>query len=122
MRNPDAPSGRIERLPAHPHEGAVCVPAGEARARSVARGRSLATGRDFDLVVAFERTTDAPWRAIAESSFHHFADYNWDTSMGAPTFVTEPAGDSIRRDPHLLDDVRAYVKNCVDWLASTELA
>ena len=92
-------------------------PATDPRARSVARGRSLATGREFDLVVAFERTPEEPWRAIAESSFHHFADYNWDTSKGAPSFVTEPEGDAIRRSPHLLDDVRSYVGNCVEWLA-----
>jgi hypothetical protein len=120
MRNPSSAAGRIERFPAHPHEGAVCVPAGEGRARSVARGRSLATGRDFDLVVAFDRATIAPWRAIAESSFHHFADYNWDTSKGAPSFVVEPVGDAIRRAPHLLDDIRAYVKNCVEWLGPAE--
>jgi hypothetical protein len=109
-------SGRIERFPSHPHEGAVCVPPGDARARTVARGKSLVTGREFDLVVAFERTPEAPWRAIAESSFHHFADYNWDTSRGKPSFVTESPGDGIQREPGLLDDVRAYVRNCVDWL------
>ena len=117
MRNHRAANGRIGWFPSHPHEGAVCVPATDPRARSVARGRSLATGREFDLVVAFERTPEEPWRAIAESSFHHFADYNWDTSKGAPSFVTEPEGDAIRRSPHLLDDVRSYVGNCVEWLA-----
>jgi hypothetical protein len=117
MRNPSAPSGCVERLPAHPHEGAVCSPVGEARARSVARGRSLVTGRAFDLVVAFDRAAGAPGRAIAESSFHHFADYNWDTSKGKPTFVTEEPGNAIKRDPSLLDDVRTYVGNCVRWLA-----
>jgi hypothetical protein len=116
MRNPRAAGGRIAHFPVHPHEGAVGVPTGEARARSVARGRSLATGRNFDLVVAFDRTATAPWRAVAESSFHHFADYNWDTSRGAPSFVVEPVGEAIRRAPHLLDDIRAYVKNCVEWL------
>jgi hypothetical protein len=117
VRNPGASAGRVARFPSHPHEGAVCVPAGEARARSVLRGKSLSSGREFDLVVAFERTRERPGRAIAESSFHHFADYNWDTSKGAPTFVTEPEGDAIRRDPALLDDVRAYIKNSVEWLA-----
>ncbi|HEX4447316.1 MAG TPA: hypothetical protein VH044_11295, partial [Polyangiaceae bacterium] len=117
MRNPGSASGRIEVFPSHPHEGAVGVPAGEARARAVATGRSTVTGRDFDLVVAFDRTAAMPGRAIAESSFHHFADYNWDIARGAPSFVTEAPGDAIQRKPALLDDVRAYVKNCVDWLA-----
>jgi hypothetical protein len=117
MRNAGASSGRIALFPSHPHEGAVGVPAGEPRARTVARGRSVATGRAFDLVVAFDRTPATPGRAIAESSFHHFADYNWDIARGAPSFVTEPPGDAIRREPALLDDVRAYVRNCVEWLA-----
>jgi hypothetical protein len=117
VRNPNASTGRVERFPSHPHEGAVCVPADEIRARSVLRGKSVVTGREFDLVVAFERTRERPWRAVAQSSFHHFADYNWDTSKGAPTFVTEPEGDAIRRHPELLDDIRAYVKNCVEWLS-----
>jgi hypothetical protein len=39
--------------------------------------------------VAFERSqTDG--RAIAESTFHHFADYNWDPRRGSPDFVSEP--------------------------------
>ena len=117
LRNPRAASGHIERLPAHPHEGDVGVPANEPRARSIARRRSSVTGLEFDLAVAFERTEHAPGRAIAESSFHHFADYNWDTSRGAPSFVTEPASDATRRDPHLLDDARLYIENCVAWLA-----
>jgi hypothetical protein len=117
VRNPRAASGHIERLPAHPHEGAVAVPPNEPRARSVARGHSSVTGREFNLAIAFERTATSPARAIAESSFHHFADYNWDTSLTAPSFVTEPASDATRRDPHLLDDTRVYVANCVAWLA-----
>src|SRR5215471_20848264 len=37
----------VEYFPAHPHEGAVGVPLGESRASSVARGQSVATGREF---------------------------------------------------------------------------
>jgi hypothetical protein len=117
MRKVGSPQGRIELFPAHPHEGAVCVPADDDRAQSVARGRSQTTGREFDLVIAFDRAPGKPGRAVAESSFHHFVDYNWDTSKGAPSFVTERPGDAIDRNPELLDDVRAYVKNCVEWLA-----
>jgi hypothetical protein len=106
---------RIERFPAHPHEGAVGVPQDERRARTVARGRSATTGRAFDLVVAFERDGVAG-RAVAESSFHHFADYNWDPSRGAPSFVTEPSGDGMRRDPRALEDIQAYVANAARWL------
>jgi hypothetical protein len=108
--------GNVERFPAHPHEGAVGVPPGERRARTVARGRSVTTGRPFDLVVAFERDGGAG-RAVAESSFHHLADYNWDPSKGAPSFVSEPPGDGMRRDPRALEDIRAYVANAARWLA-----
>lgn len=117
MSRSDAASGRIVRFPAHPHEGAVRVPSAESSARTVARGRSISTGRTFDLVIAFERAREAPGRAIAESSFHHFADYNWEIPRGAPTFVSEKPGDEWQRDPRGLDDVRAYVRNAVRWLA-----
>jgi len=75
------------------------------------------SGREFDLIVAFERARGAPGRAIAESSFHHFADYNWDVSRGAPSFVTEKTGDGMQREPRALTDIRTYVRNAVQWLA-----
>ncbi len=56
-------------------------------------------------------------RALVESSFHHFVDYNWDTTMGAPAFVDDPEGTSISRDPRLLEDVKAYARNVARWLA-----
>jgi len=68
-------------------------------------------------VVAFERAPGRAGRAVVQSSFHHFADYNWDISSGAPSFVVEPASDATRRDPRLLDEVRQYVSNCVEWLS-----
>ena len=56
-------------------------------------------------------------RAVAESSFHHFVDYNWDTSKGCPSFLEEPPGDQIRREPEKLEDVKTYVRNLAQWLA-----
>lgn len=106
----------IEYFPAHPHEGSVGVPEGEDRARVIATGVSQTTGRDFNLIVALE-ARDRYGRAIAESSFHHFVDYNWDTSKGCPSFVTEPPGDEIKRDPRKLDDVKTYVRNVARWLS-----
>ncbi len=91
MRNPASPGGLIEFFPAHPHEGAVGVPEGEEHARVIATGKSEVTGRTFNLVVAFESSDDNHGnqlgRGIAESSFHHFVDYNWDTDMGCPSFL-----------------------------------
>jgi len=120
LRRDDLPNGRVELFPSHPHEGAVRPPTDEPRAHAIARGRSQTTGHPFNLVVAFERTPAAPARAIAESSFHHFADYNWDIAHGAPSFVSEPPGDGIRRDPHALDHVKAYVQNAVAWLGPAD--
>jgi hypothetical protein len=121
MRGASSPSSRIEHFPAHPHEGGVGVPEGESRARVIATGTSRVTKRPFNLIVAFEREQDRHGnrlgRAVAESSFHHFVDYNWDTSRGCPSFVAEPPGDQIKREPERLEDVKAYVRNLALWLA-----
>ena len=121
LRNPESPSGRIEYFPSHPHEGAVSPPAGDPSARVIARGRSQTTGRAFNLSVVFERSVDSSGnrlgRAVAESSFHHFADYNWDSSLGHPSFVAEPAGHALKSDPHASGDIRRYVRNLAVWLA-----
>ena len=117
-------SGVIEYFPAHPHEGSVGVPEDEDRARVIATGVSQVTGRDFNLVVAFESGDDSHGnrlgRAVAESSFHHFVDYNWDTSKGCPSFLYEPPGHEIERDPERLADIKSYVSNLARWLAATE--
>ena len=122
--NPDSPSGVIECFPAHPHEGAVGVPAEADDARVIATGKSKTTDRPFNLVVAFERSKDAKGniqgRGIAESSFHHFVDYNWDPDMGGPTFIEEKPGDGFKREPHRLEDIKTYVRNLALWLAPSK--
>jgi hypothetical protein len=121
LRNPDNASGVIEYFPAHPHEGAVGVPEGESHANVIATATSQVTGRPFNLIVGFEQTRDAHGnllgRAIAESSFHHLVDYNWDTSKGCPSFLLEPPGNQIDREPAKLDDIKNYVANVARWLA-----
>lgn len=111
----------IEYFPAHPHEGAVGVPAGEANARLVANGVSKVSGRSFGLIVAFDHAQDDHGnmlgRAVAESSFHHLVDYNWDTDAGCPSFLTEPPGDRIKREPEKLEDIKIYARNLALWLA-----
>jgi len=114
--------GRIEWLPSHPHEGSVAPPLGDPSARSVARGRSSVTGHPFHLMVAFERSTEFAGRAIAESSFHHFADYNWNPAQGCPTFVTEKPGSGLKENPAALVHTRAYVENLVRWLAPADVS
>jgi hypothetical protein len=106
----------VSRLPAHPHEGAVGAPASHPSAHVIAKGRSRTTGRDFNIAVAFE-PGDEGGPAIAESTFHHFADYNLDPSMGCPSFVTEPPGDGFRRDPSALAETHRYYENLARWLA-----
>jgi len=114
-------SGRIEWFPAHPHEGAVFAPAGDPRARVIACGRSVATGRRFNLAVCLDGETTRDGRplgrAVACSTFHRFADLNWDTDAGAPSFVTEPPGDEIKRDPSRLAIFMDHVDNIARWLA-----
>ena len=56
-------------------------------------------------------------RAVACSTFHHFADLNWDTEAGAPSFVTDKPGDEMKRDPSRLDVFKDYVHNIARWLA-----
>lgn len=114
-------SGRIEWFPAHPHEGAVT--AGVPFATVVALGRSTSTGRRFNLAVALdgEQAPDGRpmGRAVAQSTFHHFADYNWDTDRGAPSFVAEPPGNQIHADPARIEVFKDYVHNLAAWLQRT---
>jgi len=121
LRKPDSASGVIEYFPAHPHEGGVGVPEGEEHALVIATGVSQVTQRPFNLIVAFESAIDEHGnklgRAIAESSFHHLVDYNWDTSIGCPSFVLEPLGDQIVREPEKLNDIKIYVSNVARWLS-----
>jgi hypothetical protein len=115
LADESSPTGAIRFLPSHPHEGAVRAPENED-ARVIATASSKVTGRRFNLAVAFEDSSGRG-RAIAESSFHHFADYNWDPRRGCPSFVTEPAGDAMLRDPAALDSTHRYVRNVATWLA-----
>jgi len=121
LRRPDGEV--IKYFPAHPHEGAVGVPEDDCHARVIATGESQATHHPFNLVVAFENTIDDHGnhlgRAIAESSFHHFVDYNWDISMGCPSFLVEAPGHQIENDPEKLSDIKTYVRNVALWLMNS---
>lgn len=117
MRSNSAPGGTIRYFPAHPHEGGIGVPAGTKDAKVVARGRSTVTGATFNLVVAFDPAAEAGGRAVAQSTFHHFCDYNWDLAAGCPSFVDEPPGDGMAQHPEARRDIETYVRNLVLWLA-----
>jgi hypothetical protein len=116
--NPQSPYGLIRYLPSHPHEGAVSAPI-DQDARVIATGTSKVTGRSFNLAVAFESVVGSG-RSIAESTFHHFADYNWDPSLGAPSFVTEPVGNGLGINPIAKSDVYCYARNIALWLSNLQ--
>jgi hypothetical protein len=110
MRNAGNPSGRIEFLPAHPHEGAISVPPdAKQSSRVIALGKSSTTRRPFNLAIAFER--NGTGRAVVDSSFHHFADYNLDPKKGCPSFVTEPCSYRILENEQAAADARLYAQN-----------
>ena len=106
----------VRYLPSHPHEGAVGAPPDDPSARVIATGTSKASGRRFNIAVAFEPNADGG-PAVAESTFHHFADYNWDPKAGCPSFVEEAPGDGLARSPEARRSTRRYVRNLALWLA-----
>ncbi len=85
-------------------------------ARVIATGRSTVSEVEFNLIVAFEPSADGG-PAIAQSTFHHFADYNWNPQLGAPSFVTEPPGDALAHSPEAQRSIERYVRNLALWLA-----
>jgi hypothetical protein len=109
-------SGFVRYLPAHPHEGAVGPPPSDATAHVIATSTSSISGVDFNVAVVFEPSQDGG-PAVAESSFHHFADYNWDPALGAPSFVTERPGNSFLTFPEARRSTERYVQNLALWLA-----
>ncbi|MEM9802487.1 MAG: hypothetical protein AAGA20_19315 [Planctomycetota bacterium] len=106
----------VDLLPAHPHEGALRVPEGGV---AIARSSSRLSGRHFLLAVAFDHPASdgAPGRrAVAQSTFHHFADYNIDVGDGAPSFVTDPVAPEADRDPEGARQSIQYWENLAGWL------
>jgi hypothetical protein len=80
----------------------VGVPA-NTQVRVIATGRSLVSGRTFNLAIAFEHEKDKQGNllgcAIAESTFHYFCDYNCDVNNGCPCFVDEPPDNTMQTEP-----------------------
>jgi len=120
LRDPDDPGGFVRFLPAHPHEGAVGKPANDHTARVIATGRSKVSGIPFNIAVAFEPTDEAG-PAIAQSTFHHFADYNWNPRKGAPSFVSEPPGGALGKSGRARGSLARYVGNLALWLGGRDL-
>lgn len=111
LRTEKSPSGVIEFFPAHRHEGAISVPAGLEFARVIAQGTSVETGRSFNLAIAIEGEPGENGRpcgrAVAASTFRHFADTNWDSDPRAPS---------------RLEIFKDYVRNIARWLSPAPLS
>ena len=116
LYDPENPSLALHNLPAHPHEGEVAPPVDDPTARTIATGCSKVTGTRFNIAVAFE-PQGGQGPGLAQSTFHHFCDYNWDPRAGCPSFVTEPPGDQMLTHPEALRQTHAYVRNLAVWLA-----
>ena len=112
----DDAQGVIAFLPAHPHEGAISAPPDEPLAQVIATGVSAVTAAPFNLIVAFE-AEDGVGRAVAQSTFHHFCDYNLDPRLGCPTFVSEPPSDRMLTDPRGRRAAERYFQNLAEWLS-----
>lgn len=115
LRDPGSPTGWLRYLPAHPHEGAVGAPPG-TDARVILEGASRTTGNRFNLAVATAPSTGGG-PVLAESTFHHFCDFNWEVDRGSPSFVSEAPSDGMSRNPEALRSTRQYVHNVALWLA-----
>jgi hypothetical protein len=118
LRDPRSETGLLRYLPAHPHEGAVCSGNDEG-ARAIMEGTSRVTGNRFKLAVASERTA-AGGPVLAQSTFHHFCDFNWDARKGSPSFVSERPGDGMQRHPEALRSTQQYVQNVAQWLGGKD--
>ena len=99
LRTNQTASGRIEWFPADLHEGLVSAKSPFATA--IARGRSTATGRHFNLaaVIDGERGPDGRpmGRAVAESTFHHSPTTTVNASIRRQTGATTRAEPTRRR-------------------------
>ena len=120
LRNPENQGGIVRFLPAHPHEGAVGKPPDDPTARVIATGHSKISSNPFNIAVAFE-SSNGNGPGIAQSTFHHFADYNWDPGSGSPSFVSEPPGDSLVRSHEARRSIERYVANVALWLAGRNI-
>ena len=91
----------------------MSAPAHDPSARVILDGRSAVSGVSFNLAVAFEPSDDGG-PAIAQSTFHHFCDYNWDIERGAPSFVSERPGSGMQHFPEALRSTKQYVRKVMN--------
>lgn len=126
LRSAKSPTGVVEYFPAHPHEGAISVPAGMDYARVIAMSKCAVTGRAFNVAIAIDGEPPANGhaygRAVALSTFHQLADMNWDVCAEMPPVVSEPRGNGLHEDPARLEVFKDYIRNIARWVAPVEAA
>ena len=91
MRDEGSETGAVMFLPAHPHEGAVVAPQSDPLARVIATGKSLASGKRFNIAVAFERS-QAEGRAIARVDVPPLRRLQLGSARRQPGFRQRTAG------------------------------
>ena len=80
-----------------------------------------AARRSLELAPSYSAGLMALGQVLDFSGWHEQAIENWDIEKGCPSFVCEPPGDAITKNPARLDDVKIYVRNLARWLAPEAL-
>jgi hypothetical protein len=113
----DPTGGVLDRLPSHPHEGAVSAPADRSDARVIATGRSKVTDRPFNIAVAFEGEPGGEGRGLAAIHLPPFRRLQLGPASGPPELRVEAPGDAMLHDPEGLRQTQAYMANLAGWLS-----
>ncbi len=115
MRDRRSPTGVIQYLPAHPDEGSVRTAPDNSSARTIMARQNPASGRRFDIAVAFERSVRGGC-AMAQASSHCFTDCSWGRTAGCPSSASVPSDDGAARFSEPLRSTMQYVSNIAFWL------
>ena len=112
-------SDSITRFPAHPHEGVVGVPVGDADVRASHRQGPqpcVRPGFQFDRGV---RPGPHGWRRTGGCALilPPLRRLQLESTVGLSEFCDQPEGDQVMVDANALDDIHAYVGNLARWLA-----
>jgi hypothetical protein len=104
FRSSKSPTGVVEYVPAHPHEGTISVPDDWNFARVIAVCDG-GTHPAANVAIAIENEPGANGhpngRALAVSTFRQFADESW---------------EELREDRQRLDVFEDYLRNIARWL------
>jgi hypothetical protein len=125
------PSGPIDVLPDHEHEGEAIVPAtlpaaewpsgpgGQVKPEVIAWGRikdpsATKTGQEIGVISAYDGHEAQVGRVAADATWHHFFDINLNGLPGDPVYKGFSASASGQA---ALKKIEAYYLNLAVWLA-----